>query len=250
MNGEFFGMTEIRKTGASPADMEKINSMTLRTYGADEVFAFTVKLCDNEIDRDFQRFGTDALPRLAELFRGVTGIEDHAPESGRQRSRIYDTEVVTDESRITTCGEPYSYVSAKCYAPRTRENGEFIASLESGMRREVSVGCSVRTVRCSVCGRNRLTEDCGHIRGSEYDGQLCHDILCDPADAYEWSFVAIPAQKSAGVIKSHILRESVTGEIEMNAVRKLCTTSCWCLPERLMRTRINFWPAARSRRRK
>ncbi|MGN1081060.1 MAG: hypothetical protein ACI4QV_03110, partial [Acutalibacteraceae bacterium] len=31
---------------------------------------------------------------------------------------------------------------------------------------------------------------------------LCYHTLKDPADAYEWSFVAVPAQRKAGVTKS------------------------------------------------
>ena len=32
---------------------------------------------------------------------------------------------------------------------------------------------------------------------------MCHCILKDPTDAYEWSFVAVPAQVGAGVVKNH-----------------------------------------------
>ena len=34
-----------------------------------------------------------------------------------------------------------------------------------------------------------------------YDGQLCCAILKEPMDAYEFSFVAVPAQPNAGVLK-------------------------------------------------
>ena len=43
--------------------------------------------------------------------------------------------------------------------------------------------------------------NCGHIRGEVYNNKLCHCILSDITDAYEWSFVAIPAQVNAGVTK-------------------------------------------------
>ena len=220
MNGEFFGISEIKKSGITPDELGKINSMTLRKFDEKELFTFKVKLCDNEIDRDFQRFSIPALGRLSEMFKGVTGIENHDPKSGNQRSRIYDAKVVTTNS-LTTSGEPYTYISASCYCPKTKENGEFIASLESGIRKEVSVGCSVRTVRCSVCGKNRLTEVCEHIPGMEYDGEICHEVLENPADAYEWSFVAVPAQKKAGVIKSRVLREALSGDIEKQTAMRL-----------------------------
>ena len=34
-------------------------------------------------------------------------------------------------------------------------------------------------------------------------GKLCHTLLSGAKDAYEWSFVAIPAQPKAGVTKAY-----------------------------------------------
>ena len=44
--------------------------------------------------------------------------------------------------------------------------------------------------------------DCGHVKGQEYGGQLCYASLEGASDAYEFSFVAVPAQPAAGVVKS------------------------------------------------
>jgi hypothetical protein len=52
---------------------------------------------------------------------------------------------------------------------------------------------------CSICGGEYGT--CGHQKGEHYDGMLCCVILKEPMDAYEFSFVAVPAQREAGVIK-------------------------------------------------
>jgi hypothetical protein len=62
------------------------------------------------------------------------------------------------------------------------------------------VGCAVEEVLCSVCGQE--LGECAHEKGEEYNGQLCHGILKGAKDAYEWSFVAVPAQRRAGVVKS------------------------------------------------
>lgn len=62
------------------------------------------------------------------------------------------------------------------------------------------MGCSVRQVLCSICGQE--LDHCGHKKGQQYDGKLCHGVLTGAADAYEWSFVAVPAQRQAGVVKS------------------------------------------------
>ena len=47
-----------------------------------------------------------------------------------------------------------------------------------------------------------MAGSCGHRRGQTYDGRLCFFNLEEPADAYEWSFVAVPAQRKAGVVKA------------------------------------------------
>jgi hypothetical protein len=52
---------------------------------------------------------------------------------------------------------------------------------------------------CSICGGEYGA--CGHRKGEYYEGQLCCAILRDPVDAYEFSFVAVPAQREAGVLK-------------------------------------------------
>ena len=48
---------------------------------------------------------------------------------------------------------------------------------------------------CSICGSDYGS--CGHRKGESYDGQVCCAILQEPMDAYEFSFVAVPAQKKA-----------------------------------------------------
>lgn len=55
---------------------------------------------------------------------------------------------------------------------------------------------------CSICGADLRSGSCGHVKGQEYEGKLCFAELQGATDAYEWSFVAVPAQRNAGVIKT------------------------------------------------
>ena len=66
---------------------------------------------------------------------------------------------------------------------------------------------------CSVCGADGAKGGCNHIKGRSYGGKLCYVELDEPLDAYEWSFVAVPAQRAAGVTKVYGERE-VNAEIE------------------------------------
>lgn len=185
----------------SPEMLEKINRYTRKALTADEVFVFTATLCDNEVDRDYERFTVDALKTLAPLFEGKTAIQNHSMNSADQSARTFLTEVVTDASRTTSLGEPYTYLKAYCYMPRIPKNETLIAEINAGIKKEVSVGCAVSVHKCSICGSGEEQNPCGHRRGKRYNGEICHYTLEQPLDAYEWSFVAVPSQKNAGVTK-------------------------------------------------
>lgn len=189
---------QVRKSAAAP-DMEKINRYTRRTFAPEEVYTFSLVLCDNEVDRDFERFSLEALEGLRKLFPGKTCLFDHQRSAAGQTARIYDTALEEEPGRTTQAGEVYTKLTAQAYLPRTQKNQEVIERIESGMLKEVSVGCSMRRSVCSLCGKER----CEHEKGRTYGGKVCHRILMDPADAYECSFVAVPAQRAAGVVKRY-----------------------------------------------
>lgn len=181
--------------------LDKINKFARRPLTEDEVYTFSVILCDNDIDRDLERFSDAALETLKEIFIGRTGIFDHDASSANQNARIYSTEVVTDDTKTTSDGRPYRYLKAEAYMVRTDDNRNLIAEIDGGIKKEVSISCSAAKRICSVCGRDRNENGCSHQKGVSYSGRLCHSILDDITDAYEWSFVAVPAQVNAGVTK-------------------------------------------------
>ena len=182
-------------------EMAAINALAKTELTPEEVYVFAVLLCDNEVDRDFERFTEDTLKELSELFVGATGIADHTWSAGLQKARIYRTELLTDEAAKNALGAPYLYLKGHAYMLRTEGNAELIAEIEGGIKRETSVGCSVARSLCSICGEELGSAGCSHIRGREYDGKLCFAELSGAVDAYEWSFVAVPAQRRAGVMK-------------------------------------------------
>ena len=172
--------------------LEAINALAKAELTAEQVYVFSLRLCDDQVDRDNERFDTEALAGLARLFIGKTGIIDHQWSAGTQVARIFETEVVR-EDRV-------SYIKAWAYIRRGGRAEELIADIEAGILKEVSVGCAMGMAVCSVCGSEYGT--CGHRKGEHYDGQLCCAILREPMDAYEFSFVAVPAQREAGVLKA------------------------------------------------
>ena len=172
--------------------LEKINLQAKSPLAAEDVYVFSVRLCDDQTDRDFERFSAAALPKLAELFLGKTGIIDHNWSSEKQTARIFDTSV--------ECAGGESYLKAWAYILRSEKNAEVIREIEAGIKKEVSVGCSMAKRICSVCGAEYGS--CEHEKGQRYGNTLYVAVLCEPTDAYEFSFVAVPAQQNAGVMKA------------------------------------------------
>lgn len=184
----------------SQADMEKINRYTRREYRPEEVYVFSMVLCDNQVDRDGERFPAASLEKLRELFLGKTCVFDHQTASAGQTARIFDTALAEDGSVEAEGGEPLTQLTARAYLPRLTGTQEVIELIDSGMLKEVSVNCAVKRRVCSLCGK----EACQHQPGQPLPGGgAVHRLLLEPTDAYECSFVAVPAQKGAGVIKRH-----------------------------------------------
>ena len=183
-------------------DLELIGALARRPLAREEVYTFSVRLCDNEIDRDFERFLPQTLEELAPMFVGKSGIFDHQWSARGQAARIYKTEVSREPERLTRAGDGYCWLKGYAYMVCTGSSRDLIAEIEGGIKKEVSVGCSVERSICSVCGCDRTVTDCGHEKGQEYGGQLCWAELEGASDAYEFSFVAVPAQPMAGVVKS------------------------------------------------
>ena len=73
----------------APADLEAIGAFTRRAFAPEELYVFSVVLCNNDVDRDHEKFTRRALEELGALFVGKTGIFDHSMKSGDQAARIY-----------------------------------------------------------------------------------------------------------------------------------------------------------------
>ena len=207
----------------SDEELALINKFTRRNLTKDEIYTFNVVLCDNEIDRENEKFSNESLEKLAELYIGKTGIIDHKASSENQTARIFTCKTEFVEKKFNKLNEPYKRLVAKAYMPKSDKNKDIMLEIDSGIKKEVSVGCLVSKKICSVCGKDVSKESCSHIKGHQYkkDGKskLCYVILYNPTDAYEWSFVAVPAQREAGVIKSFIPTQN-GGDMKMEDILK------------------------------
>lgn len=200
--GEVVKGAKVQSLTLDEQELSLINQYATEPLDQDDVFTFKVVLCDNEIDRDYEVFPRESLDKMAPLFVGKTIIKDHAYKADNQVARIYHTEVVDGEGATKT-GEKYAQLVAKCYMVKTENNQSLIAEIKAGIKKEVSVGCRIGGAICSVCGTDNVDAYCKHFAGREYDGKTCYFKFTNPKDAYEVSFVAVPAQPKAGVTKSY-----------------------------------------------
>ena len=195
---------EVKAAGAERLgreELEAVNALTRRELGEEELYLFSVRLCDNEVDRDGERFSTRTLEELAPMFVGKSGIFDHQWTAKGQTARIYKCELVREPARLTQAGDSYCWLKGYAYMLRSESNRQLIDEIDAGIKKEVSVGCSVKRKVCSICGEEVSFSPCEHRKGERYNGELCYISLEGAVDAYEFSFVAVPAQPAAGVVK-------------------------------------------------
>ena len=207
----------IRNSVATNDDLAKIQQFSRRELLPEEIYVFNVDLCNNDIDRDFEKFSVETLKQMAELFVGKTGIFDHSMKSTDQTARIFDAFVEKVNGKKTADGEDFYSLKAKAYMLNNEQNRSLIDSIDAGIKKEVSVSCSVDKAYCSICHTDRKRAACEHKKGKIYGDRLCFNILTDATDAYEFSFVAVPAQREAGVTKSFSIKE----EAEMQDIVKM-----------------------------
>lgn len=211
----------VKSLTKSESEMEAINEFTLEPLSEDDVYLFKVVACDNDIDRDYERFSDESLSEMAELMKGRTFIKDHRREADNQVARIYRCEVASPEGMMTSDGIPLKQLVVHCYMLDNDANEQLISEIKAGIKKEVSVSFMPNVIRCSICGRDNRKEHCQHYWGKEYEGDVCHFEFQEIADAYELSFVAVPAQKNAGTSKDYAVEDDPPGKLRHKEAAEL-----------------------------
>lgn len=66
--------TFLNKITITDEELAKINTYTRKELNADEIYAFSFVLCDNDIDKNYECFPVTTLEALRRMFVGKTGI--------------------------------------------------------------------------------------------------------------------------------------------------------------------------------
>ncbi|MEY8366093.1 hypothetical protein AALA22_10695 [Anaerovoracaceae bacterium 41-7] len=195
------------------SDLRKINKYTLSPISTDDVFVFKATIADNESDdRNGMPFNLKALQDLKKLYPGRTMLKDHSRRADNQVARVFDTELIQDANKLTDFGEIHTELIAKMYMVRTESNKDLIAEIIGGIKKEVSTSTVPKKMICNICGTDNMKEYCRHYPRRVYDvvdsetgksiKKRCMMILHGAKEAYELSFVAVPAQPRAGAHKN------------------------------------------------
>lgn len=184
----------------SERDMELINKFAYKPLTSEDVYVFSIKLCDSERDRDNERFAWSALKDIKELAIGKQGIIDRGYAKNSIIARIFDTTFYTDMG-FDKDGHPKYWVEAKAYMVRNADTEEVIKEINAGIKKEVSISCSCFDMVCSVCGSK--WGHCQHIKGEYYDDTICVKKIHTVNDLYEWSFVVPPVHSEKSKVKRY-----------------------------------------------
>lgn len=186
----------VEKQALDEGELALINKQALRELTADEVFTFKIAACNDQVDRDFEHFSGKALGQLAALYVGKTVIMDHDWTAKNQTARVY-------ASGVEPMDGGGNQLILRAYMLRSDDTKNALDRIESGILREVSVGCRTQKAVCDICGVNKRAAWCDHRPGRDYDGKTATVTLDEATDAYEVSFVAVPTQREAGTVKKY-----------------------------------------------
>ena len=201
-------------------ELRKVNEHTIEPLTPDDVYLFEVEICDNDVDRVYDRMSDGFLEQVANKIVGVTGLKDHDWSSDNQLSRLYDARVVEDVGKVTSLNEPRKYVLGRAYTLSRYK--DYVDKIKAGLLKESSLAFKSVGDTCSICGKPMVKGEgdighCenGHIAGNIVDGKLCYNNITELVDIMEWSLVAVPCQQNAGIKNKSLERRRIMRKTEL-----------------------------------
>jgi hypothetical protein len=162
-----------------------INRHSLKPLAATDVETYTFRVCNDQVDRDGERFSLEILHDFADSLPGKGLLEAH--EWGAPGVGMFYKAWVENLDGV-------NWVMAKCYLPRAaKDSADAITKIDSGIAKWVSIGFyAPRQV-----GVNGVQEYRRGLNGEK-------------GESLECSLVFLGAQYQAGIVKSlqrRVLRE-------------------------------------------
>ncbi len=217
-----------RSAAATPRELELVNRFARRPLAADEVYVGECDLCNDRVDRAFERFTPEVLQDFADTLPGKSLLAAH-DRGSLPLGLWFDAHLRGDERGV-------SYLRPSYYIVKTRDNEHHRAQLDGGVYRYASIGFRAKDLVCDICGKSWFGWDCQHYPGQAYDAGGRRVVAtahydrseAHPAEAVEGSIVylgcqydaelkAAMAQKSFGGIIMPRAREVRSGGRDLSA---------------------------------
>lgn len=147
-----------------------------------DYYVFKIILCNNDVDKDHDKFSIQALYQIRDMAIGKNGILDTMPNNKSNIARIFDCSVEYDKGKTTIDGEPLLYVQAYAFLDKRISDGcgAIAQKIKEGFYNEVSVGCSIYKSH----------------KESFFDSEFALEyeitVIDSISDLYEWSIVQKP----------------------------------------------------------
>ncbi len=147
-----------------------------------DYYVFKIILCNNDVDKDHDKFSIQALYQIRDMAIGKNGILDTMPNNKSNIARIFDCSVEYDKGKTTIDGEPLLYVQAYAFLDKRISDGcgAIAQKIKEGFYNEVSVGCSIYESHKES------------FFDSEFAPEYEITVIDSITDLYEWSIVQKP----------------------------------------------------------
>lgn len=182
--------------------LTRINQLALVPLTEEETYVFPAKLVgDQIIPRRFYRLTPNFLRKMAVQAReGVSLLLDHSwANLGIMTiplGRTFDSRLQMDGDELALYADHYMKLGQEVGDIKIDQIAD---GIDAGTIFDTSIGFTVSSQTCSICGQEYFGGSCPHIRGREYDTKLCTVDIND-GDLMENSLVFDGAYPGAGVV--------------------------------------------------
>ncbi|MDT0123885.1 hypothetical protein Q9R46_14585 [Paenibacillus sp. RRE4] len=194
----------------SPEQLARINQLARVPLTEDETYVFPAKLVgDQIIPRRFYRLTPNFLRKMAVQAReGVSLLLDHSWSNlgimTIPLGRTFDSRLQMDGDELALYADHYMKLGQEVGDIKIDQIAE---GIDAGTIFDTSIGFTVSSQTCSICGQEYFGGSCPHIRGREYDSKLCTVDIND-GELMENSLVFDGAYPGAGVVGMSSIAET------------------------------------------
>jgi len=174
----------------SDEDMAKINQLSNIDLSKEDVYVFSLKSADTNVDRGYEHFLPKAIKQMAEMSIDKPFLMDHNWSTSTTLGKIYDASAKGN------------FLNQKVYMLNLPENQHTIKSILGGIYNKVSVGFALDPMDyvCDSCNHSMYSIKCVHTPGMKDElGNTVTAKIAGVKDYFEISLVAVPMQPAAGI---------------------------------------------------